>query len=84
LAYRIAFKNSVTRDIKKLDIREAERVLGLIAEELPELADSLPELKGNFSGFRKYRIGEYRVIFTILNDSVLITRIRHRREVYKY
>jgi mRNA interferase RelE/StbE len=84
LAYRIAFKKSVTRDLKKLDIKEAERILGLITEELSEIADSLPELKGKFSGFRKYRIGEYRVIFTILDDSVLITRIRHRREIYKY
>lgn len=84
MAYRIAFKKSVTRDLKKLDIKEAERILGLITEELSEIADSLPELKGKFSGFRKYRIGEYRVIFTILDDSVLITRIRHRREIYKY
>ena len=83
MAYRITFKKSVTRDLKKLDIKAAGRILDLITEELPEIADSLPELKGKFSGFRKYRIGEYRVIFTILNDSVLITRIRHRREVYE-
>jgi len=84
LAYRISFKKSVTRDLKKLDIKEAGRILSLISEELPQIADSLPDLKGRFSGLRKYRIGEYRVIFTILNDSVLITRIRHRKEVFKH
>ena len=84
MVYNITFKKSVSRDLKKLDIKEAQRILNSIAEELPEIADSLPELKGKFSGFRKYRIGEYRVVFTILNDSVLITRIRHRKEVYKH
>lgn len=84
MAYRISFKKSVTRDLKKLDIKEAGRILSLISEELPQIADSLPDLKGRFSGLRKYRIGEYRVIFTILNDSVLITRIRHRKEVFKH
>ncbi|MCK5842986.1 MAG: type II toxin-antitoxin system RelE/ParE family toxin [Candidatus Sabulitectum sp.] len=28
-------------------------------------------------------VGKYKVIFTILNDSTLIIRIRHRKEVYK-
>ena len=83
MAFNITFKKSVARDLRKLDIGEAQKVLDQIAKELPEIADSLPELKGKFAGFRKYRIGEYRVVFTILNDSVLVTRIRHRKEVYR-
>jgi len=84
LAYSITFKRSVTRDLKKLDTSDAERILSLITEELPHFADSLPELKGKFSGLRKYRVGEYRVVFAILDDSILITRVRHRKEVYKH
>jgi mRNA interferase RelE/StbE len=84
LAYSITFKSSVSRDLKKLDRSDAETVLKHITEELPHIADSLPELKGKFAGFRKYRIGDYRVVFTILDDSILITRVRHRREAYKH
>jgi mRNA interferase RelE/StbE len=83
LAYRITFKKSVSRDLRKIDITEAGRILTEISEELSDKADSLPELKGRFAGLKKYRMGEYRIIFTILNDSILITRIRHRKEVYK-
>ena len=83
MAYRITFKKSVSRDLKKIDIAEADRILTKISEELSEKAESMPELKGRFAGLRKYRVGEYRIIFTILNDSVLITRIRYRKEVYK-
>jgi len=83
LAFDITFKKSVARDLRKLDIGEAERILDQIERELPKIACSLPELKGRFAGLRKYRIGEYRVVFTLLNDSVLVTRIRHRKEVYR-
>jgi mRNA interferase RelE/StbE len=83
LAFDITFKKSVARDLRKIDVAEADRILDQIAKELPEIADSLPELKGRFAGFRKYRIGEYRVVFTLLNDSVVITRIRHRKEAYR-
>lgn len=83
MAFDITFKKSVARDLRKIDVAEADRILDQIAKELPEIADSLPELKGRFAGFRKYRIGEYRVVFTLLNDSVVITRIRHRKEAYR-
>ncbi|MEA3266078.1 MAG: type II toxin-antitoxin system mRNA interferase toxin, RelE/StbE family [Candidatus Fermentibacteria bacterium] len=83
MAYRITFKKSVSRDLKKIDITEADRIQTKISEELSKKAESMPELKGRFSGLRNYRAGEYRIIFTILNDSILITRIRHKKEVCK-
>ena len=66
-----------------MDKAEANRVLTKLAEELPERADSCPELTGRFSGLRKYRVGEYRVIFALLGETVLVTRIAHRREAYR-
>jgi len=50
---------------------------------LPHNADSCPELKGKFAGLRKLRVGDYRVIFAIIGDCVLVTRIGHRRDVYR-
>lgn len=84
MAYKITFKASVSRDLKKLSKDEADRILLHIATDLPEMAEKLPELKGKFAGLRKYRIGDYRVIFVIVGDAILITRIGHRREIYKH
>lgn len=83
MAYNIIYKKSVYRDLKKLSKAEAGRVLDQIEEELSKKADSYPVLKGQFAGLRKYRVGDYRVIYAILGDDVLILRIGHRREVYK-
>ena len=84
MAYRITFKASVSRDLKKFSKTEADRILLRIASDLPEKADQLPELKGKFAGLRKFRIGDYRVVFAIVGDSILITRVGHRRDIYKH
>ena len=83
MTYKISFKKSVSKDLKKLGKAEANRLLEKISTDLPKIADSCPLLKGKFTGLRNYRVGEYRVIFYILDDMLLIVRIGHRRDVYK-
>ena len=83
LAYKITFKKSVAKDLKKIDRSEADIILKKITSELSIQADKLPELKGPFTGLRKYRIGNYRIVYAIIDDSVLILRIKHRKDVYK-
>jgi len=83
LTYSIKFKKSVSKDLKKIDKPEADRILKKLAAELPGKADSLPELKGKYAGLRKYRIGNYRIVFSIVKSTILITRIRHRKEAYR-
>ncbi len=83
MAYNIVYKKSVQRDLKKFSKTEVHRVLKEIEEELSEDACNYPVLKGQFAGLRKYRIGDYRVIYAILGNDVLVLRIGHRKEVYK-
>jgi len=83
LSFKIAFKKSVARDLKRIDKDQSARILRKIDEELPEKAESFPILSGNFSGLRKFRVGDYRVIYSILGDTALILRISHRREAYR-
>lgn len=83
MAYNIGYKKSVERDLKKLPKAEARRILDQIEEELPEKADAYPVLKGQFAGLRKFRIGDYRVIYAILGNEAVVLRIGHRKDVYK-
>lgn len=83
MSYKIAFKKSVSRDLKKIDRVQAKKILSRIEEHLPNKADSFPSLTGKFAGLRKFRVGDYRVIFTIIEDTALILRISHRRESYR-
>ena len=54
-----------------------------IEKELSARPDAYSQLKGPFAGLRKLRVGDYRVVFGIFGNDVLVLRIGHRREVYK-
>jgi len=62
---------------------QVDRILRKIEDELPEKAEAFPVLSGKFSGLRKFRVGEHRVIYSIIGDTALILRIAHRREAYR-
>lgn len=40
-------------------------------------------LRRGLAGFRKLRVGDYRVIYQVQAQTVLILKIGHRSEVYK-
>ncbi|MDZ8223021.1 type II toxin-antitoxin system RelE/ParE family toxin [Nostoc sp. ChiVER01] len=42
-------------------------------------------LKGDYTGYYRYRIGDYRVIYSINDEvvQVLVVAIAHRSEVYR-
>jgi len=83
LAYNITFKKSVAKDLKKIAHAESDRVLKKLSSELSVKADKFPELQDAFAGLRKYRVGNYRVIYAIIEEVVLVVRIQHRKEVYR-
>jgi mRNA interferase RelE/StbE len=83
LAYNIVYKKSVQRDLKKLSKTEAGRLLNQIERELIKKPESNQILKGQFAGLRKFRVGDYRVIYALLSEDILILRIGHRKNIYR-
>jgi len=82
LSYKIASKKSVSRDLRKIDREQADRILKKIEKDLPEKADNFPSLTGKFARLKKFRVGDYRVIYTIIEYTALILRISPGRESY--
>jgi mRNA interferase RelE/StbE len=78
----ITFKKSVAKDLRKLSKEIRKRIFSKIEEDLSVHPLDYPELKGKFAGLRKYRIGDYRVIYAVLDEQVVITRIAHRKQAY--
>ena len=83
MVYKVVYKKSVLRDLKKLSKAEVCRILDQIEQELIKKPESYPVLKGQFAGLRKYRIGDYRVIYALVGTDILVLRIGNRRDVYK-
>lgn len=83
MEYNIVYKSSIKKDIKKVNKRERLRILNEIENVLKSAPLKGKELKGEFRGISSYRIGDYRVIYTVLGSTILILRINHRKNAYK-
>ena len=83
MAFKIAYKASIERDLRRIDKTIVRRLLGKLEDELSKNPPRGETLKGEFDGLFKYRIGDYRVIYTKTQEGVLILRIAHRKEAYR-
>jgi mRNA interferase RelE/StbE len=81
--YKLSYKSSVARDLKRLHKDETRRILNGIEVRIVADPFSGKSLKGDFRGCYRYRFGDYRVIYTIIGKEVLVLRIGHRKEVYR-
>ncbi len=79
---RILYKASVSRDLKKINPKEVERILREIRTVLGDNPEAGEALVGEFKGLYKIRVGDYRVIYTVIDGDALVLRIGHRSKVY--
>ena len=78
----VEIQESAKKDLKKIDKTKALKILKQIKklENYPHITN-IKKLKNHYPPMR-YRIGEYRVLFEIINDSIIIVNIKHRKEAY--
>ncbi len=84
--YRIEYLESVvTVDIPRLSKAVQRRIKQAIETRLTSHPMEFGKpLRYSLKGARRLRVGDYRVIYTIEPDAViLIVKIGHRREVYE-
>lgn len=83
MAYSLGYKKSIQHDLRRVSKSVARHILDKIEQELVKNPELNPALKGQFAGLRKYRVGEYRIIYSLLETEIRILRIGHRKDVYK-
>lgn len=81
MKYDIQFKPKSVKDIESLPSRIQARVLVRIEEMSNDLKGDVRRLT-NFTPEYRLRVGDYRVLFEIEGKTIIIYRIRHRREAY--
>lgn len=80
---RVTYKASVEKDLRRLDKTEAAKILDRIEKDLARDPRKGTPLTGSFKGLYRYRSGDYRVIYAMISDGILVLRIGHRKDVYK-
>jgi len=84
--YKVRILPSAVHELGNLDHQIGRRVTAKV-RWLAESIDQIhPEaLSGSLSGFFKLRVGDYRVIYEILENegTLIIHKVGHRSEVYE-
>jgi mRNA interferase RelE/StbE len=83
MRYDVRFKPRAIKDIEGLPSRVQGRVLARIEKMRDELKGDVKRLT-NFTREYRLRIGDFRVLFEIERETIIIYRIRHRREAYRW
>lgn len=84
MPYHLAYHPEVrTKDVPTINQNLRERISRAIETRLTTEPQRYGEpLRRTLKGYWKLRVGDYRVVFKIINDEVWIYGIIHRREVY--
>ncbi len=83
--YKVEYLKSVFKDdISKLSKVDKKKIKKAIEEFLIKdpIRFSRP-LHYNLKGCRRMRVQNYRIIFQVKEDMILIIKIGHRKEIYK-
>lgn len=88
MTYKVRFTDKAKKALKKLNKFTATTILSWIRKNLENCEDPRAHgkaLTADHAGQWRYRIGDYRLIAEIRDDTViiLILDIGHRREIYK-
>jgi mRNA interferase RelE/StbE len=83
LNMKINIRKTAITDLKKIDRKVKDRIHKKITEL--QHFPNIPNIKKltNFEPAYRLRIGDYRVLFNVLDDVVVIGRVLHRRESYQ-
>jgi mRNA interferase RelE/StbE len=83
VAYALEWTARALRELRKLDASAARRILTAVARLAGEpRPPGARALVGEPSGVFRLRVGDYRVIYQVDDDRVVVTvaRVAHRRE----
>jgi len=79
----IKIRKSAIRDLKKIDSNNREKIHVKILE-LEKFPNVLNVKRlTNFESAYRLRVGDYRVLFDVLENTIEIGRVLHRKDSYK-
>ena len=88
MAWTVSISNVAERQLRKLDRPVQKRILYWLNDRIEGCKNPRhfgETLKGDHAGLWRYRVGDYRVLYEIQDQNivVLVLTVGHRRQIYK-
>jgi len=83
LKYRLIYTQRAAKDIEKLSLGTRKRIGQSLLRHQEEPLKHAVKLTDARLGTYRFRIGDYRVIFDLRDNDIIVLRVGHRNEIYK-
>ncbi|MDE0383544.1 MAG: type II toxin-antitoxin system RelE/ParE family toxin [Defluviicoccus sp.] len=84
MIFSIRIKESAAKELRRVAKPDRMRIVAAI-DRLAETPHLGAALKGDLRGLRRLRVGDYRIVYEIRDEElvVLVVRVAHRRDAYR-
>jgi mRNA interferase RelE/StbE len=82
MKYRVELKPKAEKDLRDMPQDDRRRVVERLRWLEDDLRGDVKRLSNHFPEYRM-RAGDWRVLFEVAQDRIIVYRIRHRREAYR-
>lgn len=83
MSCRLVYTRRAVRDIQGLDPDTKERLGRVLLRYAENPLNHAERLTESELGSYRFRVGDYRVIFDLEGDEIVVLRVGHRREIYR-
>ena len=83
MLYTLVYTRTASRDIQKLDTVVKKRIKKKIEEYSQDPILHAKKLVNSAIGTYRWRIGNYRLVFDMDENKIVVLRVGHRREIYR-
>ncbi len=81
--YRLVYTQRASRDIQKLEPKVKSRIGKALLRFESDPLGCAKRLTNASLGTYRFRVGDYRIIFDLEGEEIVVLRVGHRREVYR-
>lgn len=79
---KVVLTRRAVKDLEGLDNQTRKRILEKLQANAQDPLQQSVKLTVPKLGTYRYRIGDYRVIFDLEDDTVIVLRVGNRRDIY--
>lgn len=83
MSYNLVYTRTAVKDIQRLDNVARKRIKIKLESLAKNPKSSAKKLINSSIGQYRFRVGNYRIVFDISGENLVILRVGHRREIYK-
>ena len=79
---KLEIRSRAEKDLRRIPARDGKRIVVAVMALRFGLSGNVKRLT-NFTPEYRLRVGDWRILFEVENDKIVIYRILHRREAYR-